>query len=137
MITHSKSGIFKPCHITDFGLLAQHALHASLISTKEPKGYKSAFKNPQWLMAMRDEIAALHQNKTWSLVPRPLGSNVVGSKWVYRIKYNYDGSIERYKARLVAQGFSQLHGVDYSYTFSPVVKASTIRIVLSLAVLHR
>ena len=62
--------------------------------------------------------------------------NVVGSKWVFRVKYHADGSIERYKARLVAQGFTQIPGLDFSHTFSPVVKASTVRIVLSLAVIN-
>ncbi|GKB02295.1 retrovirus-related pol polyprotein from transposon RE1 [Tanacetum coccineum] len=64
-------------------------------------------------------------------------SNIVGSKWVYQTKYHADGSVYRFKAHLVAQGFTQIPGLDYSHTFSPIVKASTVRIVLSLVVLHR
>ncbi|XP_076913547.1 uncharacterized protein LOC143572213 [Bidens hawaiensis] len=64
------------------------------------KGVKSAAKDPKWLAAMYEELDALHNNQTWTLVPRPPASNVVGSKWVYRVKYHSDGSIERYKARL-------------------------------------
>lgn len=71
------------------------------------------------------------------LVPRLKNSNVVGSKWIFRTKFNSDGTIERYKARLVAQGFTQILGLDFSHTFSPVVKASTVRIVLSIAVMQQ
>lgn len=73
---------------------------------------------------------------TWVLVLSPLHKNVIGSKWIYKIKRNSDGTIPRYKARLVAQGFSQAHGFDYSETFSPIVKHTIVRIILSLAAMH-
>ncbi|KAI3766125.1 hypothetical protein L2E82_16175 [Cichorium intybus] len=137
MQTRSRAGIFKPKHVVDFAQLQHSMLHQALFSTTEPKGYKSAAKNPHWLMAMEEEMTALRNNQTWELVPRPQGSNVVGSKWIFRTKLRADGSIDRFKARLVAQGFSQIPGMDFSHTFSPVVKASTVRIVLSLAVLNK
>jgi hypothetical protein len=89
---------------------------------------------PHWRAAMELEIQVLRQNGTWQLVsPRP-GINVIDSKWVFKVKRHANGSIERYKARLVAKGFKQWYGLDYEDTFSPVVKPTTIRLLLSLAV---
>ncbi|KAM0053128.1 putative RNA-directed DNA polymerase [Helianthus debilis subsp. tardiflorus] len=93
-------------------------------------------REPKWLAAMQTEFDALIKNNTWTLVPRSLSSNVVGSRWLFRTKFRADGTIERHKARLVAQGFGQIPGLDYSLTFSPVVKATTIRTVLALVVIH-
>ncbi|CAH9107012.1 unnamed protein product [Cuscuta europaea] len=83
---------------------------------------------------MPDEFNALINNNTWNLVPFDNTKNVVGSKWIYKTKFHYDGSIERHKARLVTQGFNQQAGVDFSETFSPVVKPTTVHIVLTLAI---
>ena len=69
--------------------------------------------------AINAEMHALRNNLTWSLVPRPMDRNVVGCKWVFRTKYHSLGIIDRHKDRLVAQGFSQLPGVDYLHNFSP------------------
>lgn len=82
---------------------------------------------------MKDELEALQKNDTWSLVARPLGKNVVGNKWIYKIKRWADGTLECYKAQLVAQGLTQHEGIDYDETFSPVVKPPTICTLLALA----
>ncbi|KAJ0808584.1 putative RNA-directed DNA polymerase [Helianthus annuus] len=103
-------------------------------SELEPTTFAIANKSPQWRAAMAEEYAALLRNGTWSLVPPVPNTNVVDCKWVYKIKRDQTGTITRYKARLVAKGFNQQHGVDYHETFSPVVKSTTIRTVLSLAV---
>jgi hypothetical protein len=83
---------------------------------------------------MNEEFDALLQNGTWSLVSPSPAMNVVRCKWVFRIKRKADGQIERYKARLVAKGFHQQPGIDFSETYSPVVKPITIRTVLSIGV---
>lgn len=135
MTTRSRAGIFKPKHFADLATLGSSSIHVALFANKDPKGFKSAAKHTKWLEAMNEEMSALRINETWDLVPRPLTSNIVCSKWVFRTKFQSEGSIERYKARLVAQGFTQIPGLDYSHTFSHVVKASTVHIVLSLVVL--
>ena len=83
---------------------------------------------------MHSEYDALLRNETWHLVPPLPSQNVIDCKWVYKVKQKSDGTVDRYKARLVAKGFKQRYGLDYEDTFSPVVKAATIRLVLSLAV---
>jgi Reverse transcriptase (RNA-dependent DNA polymerase)/gag-polypeptide of LTR copia-type/GAG-pre-integrase domain len=102
----------------------------------DPTTYSQASKDPKWRDAMATELDALAKNQTWTLVPHTEASNVVGCKWVFKTKRRSDGSVERYKARLVAKGYTQEEGLDYTETFSPVVKPTTIRLVLSLAVTH-
>jgi Reverse transcriptase (RNA-dependent DNA polymerase) len=83
---------------------------------------------------MTQELNALATNNTWILIPPPTNQRIIGCKWVYKVKHKPDGSIERYKARLVVKGYSQEAGIDYVETYSHVVRATTIRIILSLAV---
>jgi Reverse transcriptase (RNA-dependent DNA polymerase) len=83
---------------------------------------------------MAQEINVLAHNQTWTLVPSSLVQNVIGSKWVFKIKRNSEGAIERYKARLVAQGFNQWEGIDFLETCSPLIRPTTIRLVLSIIV---
>lgn len=101
---------------------------------EEPTMVDEAFRYPRWVAAMDAAHNALLHIKTWHLVPAPKGKNIIGCKWVYKVKKKADGSIDRYKARLVAKGYKQKYGLDYEDTFSPVVKAATIRLVLSIAV---
>ncbi|XP_050378264.1 uncharacterized mitochondrial protein AtMg00810-like [Argentina anserina] len=83
---------------------------------------------------MNDELKALHDNQTWSVVPLPKGHKVVGARWIYKTKFHSDGTIERHKARLVARGFTQIFGVDYKETFAHVAKMNIVRVLLSVVV---
>lgn len=100
----------------------------------EPNTMTQALKDPKWHQAMSKEYDAFVQNGTWELVPPTSIQNLVGYKCIFHTKCLPDGSVDRYKARLVAKGFHQCPGVDYHDTFNPVVKPTTIRVVLSLAI---
>jgi hypothetical protein len=105
----------------------------------DPKSLAEAQSSPDWShwkKAMDRELGTLEKAGTWFNVPRPPDKNIVGSKWVYRIKHNADGSVDKYKARLVARGFTQIYGVDYFTTFSPVAKLSSFRTILAIAARH-
>ena len=110
----------------------KYNLAASVASTGEPRTVHEALADPKWKQAMDDDFHALQKNKTWHLVPSHPGKNVIDCKWVFRIKRRSDGTIDRYKARLLAKGNKQRYGLDYEDTFNPVVKAATIRLVLSI-----
>ena len=110
MTTRSKNNIHQPklpleSHIR-YPLLK--ALMTTVTNNEpEPTYYSEAIKHPNWRDAMNKEFDALLRNGTWTLIPSPPTANIIGSKWVYRIKRKADGGIERFKARLVAKGFHQ------------------------------
>ncbi|CAN1170498.1 Retrovirus-related Pol polyprotein from transposon TNT 1-94 [Linum perenne] len=105
----------------------------TLDSVMVPKTIEEAMKSASWKKAVMEELHALEKNETWEVVSLPPGKNTVDCKWLFTVKYKADGKIERFKARLVARGFTQSYGVDYDETFAPVAKLNTIRVLLSLA----
>ena len=121
MTTRGKHGFRQPA-----------AFHASTPLSPIPKTVHSALADPNWRCAM-EEFDALMANDTWTLVPRPAGTNLVTGKWIYGHKFHADGSLDRYKARWVLRGFTQRPGIDYDETFNLVAKPATVRTVLSLA----
>jgi len=129
-ITRLQQGIRQPKVYTD-GTIRYGNLATTI---EESPTLQQVLADKNWKHAMDVEFDALLKNKTWHLVPPQKRRNVVDCKWVYKIKRHSYGKIERYKARLVAKGFKQRYGIDYGETFSPVVKAATIHLVLSLAI---
>ncbi|RWR91574.1 Retrovirus-related Pol polyprotein from transposon TNT 1-94 [Cinnamomum micranthum f. kanehirae] len=106
---------------------------ATLSSVSIPTSYSQAAKQECWRQAMKEELSALKQNQTWVTVPCPSSVKPIGSKWVYSIKLKADGTLDRYKARLVALGNRQEYGIDYDETFAPVAKMTTVRTILAIA----
>ena len=113
--------------------VAHRAFLAAITTCTEPTSYKEAVTDPGWREAMQKEIRALEDNGTWTMETLPPGKRALGSRWVYKIKHNSDGSVERLKARLVVFGNHQVEGVDYTDTFAPVAKTVTVRVFLSVA----
>lgn len=126
--THLRDGTSKPKQ--PLNLLTHNTQSISPL----PKTYSAALNDPNWRNAMTDEYTALLDNNTWELVPRPANTNVINYIWLFRHKFHANGTLQRYKARLVVNGRSQQVGIDCDETFSPVVKPTTIRTILSLAV---
>ncbi|KAD5802609.1 hypothetical protein E3N88_13969 [Mikania micrantha] len=105
----------------------------------EPQTYLDAVtssEGPQWKEAIKNEIDSILQNHTWELVDLPPGCKPLGYRWIFKRKMKADGSIDKYKARLVIKGFRQKEGVDYFDTYSPVTRITSIRLVLAIAALR-
>lgn len=117
----------------------QQVLSCTQNIVEAPKNVREAIEGEhreQWLESMKHEFNALIRNKTWSLVDLPENRVAIGSKWVYNVKRNADGSIQKFKSRLVAKGCAQKFGINYNETFSPVVRYETIRMIVALAAEH-
>ncbi|GMH24089.1 hypothetical protein Nepgr_025932 [Nepenthes gracilis] len=103
------------------------------VSHIEPKKVEEALLDECWTNAMHEKLNQFVRNDIWTLVPRPTNTNVIGTKWIFKNKIDESGNITRNKARLVAQGYTQVEGIDYDETFAPVALLEFIRIILSVA----
>ncbi|XP_062075876.1 uncharacterized mitochondrial protein AtMg00820-like [Humulus lupulus] len=124
METRIKSGFPKPNVLT----ATKYPLNIAA-GPHEPSTVSQALASPKWKQAMITEYEGLLSNGTWSLVPPPASTNVVGNKWVFETKFNPDGSAQCHKARLVTKRYHQTLGIDFYETFSSVIKPTTVRIV--------
>ncbi|GJR37375.1 retrotransposon protein, putative, ty1-copia subclass [Tanacetum coccineum] len=127
----------KPLRFQDESNMAAYAFAAAEEEdTHEPLTYQEAVAcedNYKWKAAMKEEMDSLRKNKTWELVDHPAGQKLVSCKWLFKIKEGIEGVQKpRYKARLVARGFTQRAGIDYNEVFSPVVRHTSIRVILAL-----
>ena len=105
----------------------------AIACNEEPVSIHDALQDEHWMTAMQSEMDSIHKNGTWELCDLPPGKRAIGTKWVYKLKRRSDGSIDRYKARFVAKGYAQQHGIDYDETFAPTSRMTTIRSVIALA----
>ncbi|KAL0394461.1 UNVERIFIED_CONTAM: Retrovirus-related Pol polyprotein from transposon RE2 [Sesamum latifolium] len=138
-LIYSTRHVHKPAWMSDYvcnlhSTFSTTHLHfvAELSVLQEPRSYSQAQGRAKWELAMKEEIQALERNNTWSLTYLPDEKRTIGSRWVYKLKLNPDGSVSRYKARLVTKGYTQIKGVYYTESFSPVAKSVTVRPFLSI-----
>ena len=112
--------------------------HYAFVSITEPTKVDEAFLEPEWIQAMQEELHQFELNNVWELVKRPdsCKHNIIGTKWIYRNKQDENGLVVRNKARLVAQGYTQVEGIDFDETFAPVARLEAIRILLAYANHH-
>src|SRR6266498_3397592 len=121
--------------VTTRSRLANFYEFYSFVSSLEPLKVEQALEDPDWVIAMQEELNNFTRNEVWSLVERP-EQNVIGTKWVFRNKQDENGVVTRNKARLVAQGFTQIEGLDFGETYAPVARLESIRILIAFATHH-
>jgi Reverse transcriptase (RNA-dependent DNA polymerase) len=130
----NKSQPYSPIYSTQSNMV--DVAYAYVVESEDPYCYNDAINSKdsaKWQIAMDSEMNSLADNKTWVLVDRPTKQKSIKSGWVYKIKWNPDGSVDKYKARLVVKGFAQKAGIDYTQTFSPVARSGTIRSIIAVA----
>jgi hypothetical protein len=121
--------------VTTRSRVAHFCEHYSFVSSIEPYRIEDALRDPDWVVAMQEELNNFTRNEVWHLVPRP-NQNVVGTKWVFRNKKDEHGVVTRNKSRLVAKGYSQVEGLDFDETYAPVARIESIHILLAYATYH-
>nr|KAJ0202404.1 hypothetical protein LSAT_V11C600314680 [Lactuca sativa] len=118
---------------TRSSVLNNFCMYVNFVSMILPDKVLTALQDADWIKAMQEELNEFERHKVWTLVPRPSGKTITGTRWVYRNKVDKDGIITRNKARLVAQGFTQIESIDYGETFAPIARIEAIRLFLAYA----
>jgi hypothetical protein len=113
--------------------VANQVSYSCYLSQTEPKKVDEALQDEGWVSAMPDELLQFTRNDVWTLVPRPAEQNIIGAKWIFKNKTDEHGTVVRNKARLVAQGYTQIEGVNFDETFAPVTRLESIKIILYIA----
>ena len=113
--------------------VANFVSYSYYLSQVEPTKIEEALQDESWVEAMHDKLLQFQRNDVWTLVPRLDGEHIIGTKWIFCNKTDEEGNVIRNKAQLVAQGYSQMEGVDYDETFALVACMESIRILLALA----
>jgi hypothetical protein len=108
-------------------------VHLAFMADSEPINWNEAIACPKWNQAMKDELHSIEKNHTWKLVELPPHKKAISVKWVFKLKKNPDGSIVKHKARLVARGFLEQQGIDFTEVYAPVARMETIRLVVAIA----
>ncbi|XP_040370262.1 uncharacterized protein LOC112183342 isoform X3 [Rosa chinensis] len=121
------------CFLTENEVNINIISHCGFVSLIEPKNVKEALNDDEWINAMHDELNQFARNDVWYLVPRLSEFNVIGTKWIFRNKSDEHGNVTRNKARLVAQGYKQVEGLDFDETFAPVARLESVRLLLAIA----
>jgi hypothetical protein len=134
---HPVNSILGDIHkgVTTRSRVAHFCEHYSFVSSIEPYRVEDVLRDPDWVVAMQEELNNFMRNEVWHLVPHP-NQNVVGTKWVFRNKQDEHSVVIRNKARLVAKGYSQVEGLDFGETFAPLARLESIRILLAYATYH-
>ena len=127
----------KPKYLDDYVLMADEEGDMLLMCLdEEPSNFSEASELKEWIDACLDELKSIEKNLVWSLVDLPAGTKPIGLRWIFKVKRNSDGSINKYKACLVAKGYVQQHGVDFDEVFAPVARLETIRLLVSIAAMN-
>jgi hypothetical protein len=113
--------------------VANQVSHNCYLAQTEPKKFDEALQDEGWVSAMHDELHQFTRNDVWTLVPHPAEQNIIGTKWIFKNKTDEHGTVVQNKACLVAQGYTQIKGIDFDETFSPVARLESIRILLSIS----
>ena len=106
---------------------------SAFVSMVEPSNIQQALEDPEWIIAMQEELSQFQINEVWSLVPKPKNAKVIGTKWIFKNKSDEFGNVLRNKARLVAHGYKQEIGIDFDDSFAPVARLESIRMLLAFA----